>query len=48
MKMCSEEQSKNIYDRMHLQLSEFLRNEKTMEDLGKECISAMVFGIVSG
>ena len=42
MKMCSEVESKNEYDRMHLQLSDFLRNDKTMEDLGKECVSAMV------
>ena len=43
MKMCSEvEFYKNEFDKMHLQFPDFLRNDKTMEDLGKECVSAMV------
>ena len=42
MKMCNDVESKFEYDRMHFQLSQFLRHKRTESNLGTKCVSAML------
>ncbi len=42
MKMCNDVESKIEYDRMHFQLSQFLRLKRTESNLGTKCVSTMI------